>query len=175
MTANGRLSQTEAMALANHAGGQPSVYIGTGAPTWYPGLSWVNTTSTPVQYSWNGSAWVLSSTLGQYLALLTADPTTLPAINVSDLQEVTTAGYSRAAVTFTEASVAYPAVVSNSGTITWGPMSADMLVPAEWIALVTCASGTAGIFKYSWPIAPQQVETSQVIQLPTGGLTLSES
>lgn len=175
MTANGRLSQYGAQALANHISGNAPVYIGSSAPTWVPGLSWVNTTSGAVRYEWNSSAWVLASTMGQYIALLTADPTTGPAINVSDLTEVTTAGYSRSAVTFTAASSAYPAVVSNNGTLTWGPLSADMLLAAEWAALVTCASGTLGIFKYSWPIAPQQKATSQVMQLATGGLTLSES
>jgi hypothetical protein len=54
-------------------------------------------------------------------------------------------------------------------------MSADMLVAATYMALVTVSTGTAGNIDYAWNIPAQQVETSQNIQIAIGQLTLSMS
>lgn len=74
------------------------------------------------------------------------------------------------------ATASYPSVSTDSGTVTWGPMTADMLVPALFAALVTVSSGTQGLYLYSWPLPdPQQVSTSQSIQIATSQLSLSQA
>lgn len=104
----GQLSAYGAQALANKISGIVPPYIGTAAPTWVPGLDWINTSGTPALYAWNGTAWVAATTMGNYIALLTADPTQAAtqnggyAMNISDLTEDTTAGYARLPVTFAE-------------------------------------------------------------------------
>lgn len=104
----GQLSAYGAQALANKTGGIVPPYIGTSAPTWVPGLDWINTSATPTLYQWNGTGWVNANTMGLYIALLTADPTQAVsqasgyAMTISDLTEDATSGYSRQAVTFAE-------------------------------------------------------------------------
>jgi hypothetical protein len=177
---SGQLSQVGAQALANKIGGNVAPFIGTSAPTWKPGLQWVDTTSGAVLKSWNGSAWIVGDE-ARYAALLTASPFTSgsgggPAQTISDLVELTTAGYSRQAVDFSDAGAAYPAPVSNVAVVTFGPMTASMTLAAQWAALVTASSGTAGLLYYFWQLdTPQQVSVSQSIQIPIGDLSLSES
>lgn len=116
-----------------------------------------------------------------YGALLTSDPSTsgaggTQAVNITDLVEVTTAGYSRASIIFTAASAALPSVSSNTTTITWGPFTGDMLLPAQWLALVTSASGTSGTLLYLWTLdTPEQASASQQIQIATSSLSISFS
>jgi hypothetical protein len=177
---SGQVSMTGAQSLVNHIAGNVPPYIGASAPSWVPGLSWINTTSGAVLYSWNGSTWVTGAA-GRYIALLTASPFTSgpgsgPAQAITDLVEVTTAGYARQSVTFSDASAAYPAPVANTGVLTFGPMSASMLLAAQWAAMVTASTGTSGLLSYFWDLdIPQQVSVSQSVQLPIGSLTLSES
>jgi hypothetical protein len=177
---SGQLSQIGAQSLANHMAGVVPPFIGTSAPTWVPGLAWINTTSGAVLYSWNGSAWV-SGAAGRYIALLTASPFTSGpgggyAQAISDLVEVTTSGYARQSVTFGAAAGAYPAPVMNTNLLTFGPMSASMTLPAQWAAMVTAVSGTSGLLLYFWNLdTPQQVGVSQNIQIPIGSLALVES
>ena len=177
---SGQLSEIGAQALANKIAGNVPPYIGSSSPTWIPGLEWINTTSGAALYTWNGSGWVAGAQ-GRYVALLTASPYGSGpgggyAQAITDLVEVTTAGYSRQSVTFTNAASSYPAPVSNSATITWGPMTATMTLSAQWAAMVTAATGTAGLLLYFWTLdTPQQVSVSQSIQIPAGRLALSES
>ena len=118
---------------------------------------------------------------GRYIALLTASPYTSGpsggyAQAISDLVEVTTAGYSRQSVAFTDASASYPAPVSNSAVLTFGPMTANMALSAQWAAMVTAVTGTTGLLLYFWNLdTPQQVSVSQSVQIPIGSLILSES
>ncbi len=177
----GQLSQVGAQGLVNHIAGNVSPYIGSSAPTWIPGLVWINdTTNPPVLYSWNGSAWV-SGASGRYIALLTASPWTSGsgggyAQYISDLVEVTTAGYARQSVTFSDAEAAYPSPVSNTNVLTFGPMTAAMTLSAQWAAMVSASTGTSGLLQYFWQLdEPQQVASSQSIQIPAGGLALTES
>lgn len=108
-----------------------------------------------------------------YLALLTADPT--DAVLISDLSEVTTSGYSRVSMTWGSPSAAYPSVVSNTNLVTFGPMSANMTIPAQWLALVTAASGTSGELKYTWTMKePQQALATQEILIAAGALTITQ-
>jgi hypothetical protein len=152
------------------AGNTVPVVAGS-APTWVPGLYWIDSGSAYAVKTWNGTSWVAAGS--EYLALATSDPT--HATDMTGIIEVLTSGYTRQAVTWTAASAAYPSVLSNSATITWGPMTADMLLPADWVVLVTTASGATGFPLYAWQISPQQVSTSQNIQIATGALTLSQS
>lgn len=178
---SGQLSQVGAQILANKIGGNATPAVQSSAPTWVPGLDWIDTTSGATLKTWNGSAWVVgAATL--YTALLTASPFTSGsgggfAQTISDLVEVTTTGYSRQVIDFANAVASYPAPVSNNAVLTFGPMTAAMALAAQWAALVTHAStGTAGLLLYFWQLdAPQQVSVSQSIQVPIGNLSLSES
>lgn len=177
---SGQLTIVGAQILANKLSGAVQPFIGSSAPTWVPGLDWINTTSGTVLYSWNGTAWV-SGASARYVALLTASPFTSGpsggnAEAITDLIEVTTAGYTRQAVSFGNAAASYPAPASNSGVLTFGPMTAGMTLAAQWAALVTASSGTTGLLLYYWTLdTPQQVAVSQSIQIPIAGLALTES
>lgn len=156
------------------AGNAVPVVQGTAPAVWVPGQYWINSSNFYAVYEYNGTAWVAASG-NRYLALLTADPTALPAVNITDLSEVTTPGYARVNTDFSNATAAYPSTVANTGTVSWGPMTADMLVPALFVAMVTVATGTTGLYLFSWQLpSPQQVNTSQYIQVATGELSLSQ-
>ena len=104
---SGQLSEIGAQALANKIAGNVPPYIGTSSPTWIPGLEWINTTSGAAAVLVERRAWVAGAQ-GRYIALLTASPLTSGpgggyAQAITDLVEVTTAGYSRQSVTFTNA------------------------------------------------------------------------
>ena len=155
-------------------------------PTWFPGLIWYDTTNA-VFKQWTGNAgvggtgtWVSSPAPGtRYLALLTADPVFNAAVNPQDagFAELTTAGYARQAVTFTAATTAQPSLASNTAVITF-TMSSSMLVPVQWVALMTLsttvvAGAPYGQFLASWNLsAPVQVNASQSIQIGIGQLVL---
>lgn len=100
----GQLTALGAQSLVNTVAGIVPPHIGTTAPTWQPGLYWVNTTSGSVLEYWNGAAWV-AGTEPLYIALLTGDPSVSGpnggyALQISDLIEDTTSGYARQSVTF---------------------------------------------------------------------------
>lgn len=165
-----------AQACLNLVTGNAVPVVSSSAPaTWVPGQYWINSANSYLPYEYNGGSWVPASAV-RYMALLTADPTQLPAVSISDLAEVTTAGYARAVVSLSAATGNYPSVSTDTGTVTWGPMTADMLVPALFAALVTVASGTQGLYLFSWPLpGPQQVSVSQSIQVATSQLSLSQA
>jgi hypothetical protein len=83
-----------------------------------------------------------------YLALLTAAPS--DSTTVATMTELSATGYSRQAVTWSAPS-GDPRVTSNSGTLTFGPVSTD---PANvtHAALVSSSSGTTGDFIYFWTL-----------------------
>jgi hypothetical protein len=146
------------------------------APTWSPGLYWINSASGYSVNEWNGIAWVTAGS--RYLALLTADPVAGGVVNVSDagFLECITPGYARQAVTFTAAATAYPTTSSNAALVTFGPMTATMVLPVQWVALVTGLSGTQGLFLFSWLLAqPVQVQASQYIQISPSTLIINQS
>lgn len=100
----GQLTALGAQSQVNHISGIVPPYIGPTAPTWQPGLYWINTTSGAVLEYWNGSAWI-AGTEPLYMALLTGDPSVSGpnggyAQNISDLIEDQTSGYARQSVTF---------------------------------------------------------------------------
>lgn len=164
-----QLAQYGDMALVNHLSGVAVPSVAVSAPTWFPGLYWVN---GGVVNTWNGTAWTAAAG-ERYLALLTSDPVQSGAVNVSDLNELTTAGYARQAVSFSVASTGYPSQASNTDVITFGPMTTTMLVPVQWIALVTSATGNSGYFLASWQLPnPVQVDVSQSMSAGIGSLIL---
>lgn len=178
---SGQLSQVGAQILANKIAGNVPPAIQTSAPTWIPGLDWIDNTSGAVLKTWNGAAWVVGAA-NLYTVLLTASPFTSgpaggAAQAITDLVELTTAGYSRQVTDFSNAVAAYPSPVSNNAVLTFGPMSAAMLLAAQWAALVSHApAGTSGLLLYFWQLdTPQQVSVSQSIQVPIGNLALLES
>lgn len=156
-----------------------NVTIGSSAPgSPVAGQVWIDTAVPNIQV-WNGSAWVVKSgTL--YLALLIADPNfTGPSggdsVNISDLVEDPTPGYSRQSITFAEATDAVPAVTTNTNTITFGPYTANQSQPVGWAALVTASTGTTGLLLYTWELdTPQQVQVSEPIIVPPSTLELDQ-
>lgn len=137
----GQLSATGAQALANHIGGIVPPFIGSSAPTWVPGLSWIDTASGAVLMAWNTSTWVTAASMGLYIALLVGDssqsgPGGGYARSVSDLVEDTTAGYARQAVSFAE-----PPAYSGGTTYTLGQQV--FFDGFLYTCAVTSVSGTA--------------------------------
>jgi hypothetical protein len=174
---SGQSSQYSVMGSLNHLSGQSEILIQGTAPVWFPGVVWINSSSGYSVNVWNGLAWVTS--FGQrYLALLTADPVAGNVVSLQDpgFLEVQTAGYARQPVTFSQAAATNPTSTSNTGLITFGPMTATMTLPSQWIAMVTGSVGTAGLFLFSWSmVSPVQVSASQSIQVSAGQLVLDQS
>ena len=170
---SGQLAPTGQQAVMNRASGKASVVVSATAPTWIPGMSWVDTSATATLKKWNGSSWVADDG-SRYLALLFADPTS--ATNISDLQEITDAGYARQAVTFTAATAADPTSSGNDAVVTFGPFTSAMTQAAGWLALVDVSAGNSGQLIYVWTAdLAQQVSASQSIQIAVGMLTMNLS
>lgn len=171
-----QLAQQGDMGLVNALGGNtlPIIQSATPAAPVTFNQYWVNTTSGAVLNQWMpvtgglSGAWVTSPAPGNvYLALLTTDPVAGGTVWLGDagFTECQTAGYSRQLVDFTAPSTTYPSASSNTIVLTFGVMSSTMLVPVQWAALVTSASGTGGYFLASWSLpVPLQVDVSQSIQ-----------
>lgn len=174
-----QIAQYGAEATLNHLSGFAFPVIATSAPSWYPGIVWVNGTGSVESY--NGTTWSVVTSAPRYIALLTADPSTSgtgggPSVNVSDLAEVSTAGYSRQPVTFTQATNAYPSVCSNTAVLNYGPFTAPMTSAAGWAAMVTSASGTAGYLLCTWVLTTSvQVSTGQSIEFAIGNLVMDQA
>jgi hypothetical protein len=94
----------------------------------------------------NGRATATARTV--YLALLSAAPN--DGSTLATMTEITTAGYARQAVTWSTPT-GDPAVVSNSGVLTFGPFTADP-PNVTHAALVSAVSGTSGDFLYWWTL-----------------------
>jgi hypothetical protein len=174
---SGQISQYQAMGSLNHLSGQAEILVQGTAPVWFPGVTWINSSAGYSINVWNGFTWV--ATFGQrYLALLTADPVAGGVVSLQDpgFLEVQTSGYARQPVTFTTASGTYPSTASNTGLITFGPMTATMVLPTQWVAMVTGSAGTTGIFLASWVIVQGVlVNASQSIQISPGQLVLDQA
>lgn len=170
--AGGQVSIHGAEVVLNNIAALVVPVVASSAPTPQPGLYWIDTSAGNAVKRYNNSAWVVE-TGNRYLALLSANPA--GATSLTGITEITTAGYSRQLVTWGAPSAAYPSVLANTNTVTFGPFTTDMLVPATYLGLVTESSGTTGNIDYAWAIPAQQVETSQNIQIAIGQLTLSQS
>lgn len=165
------IAQTGAQLNLNSLTGAAVPVAQSSAPTWIPGLYWYDTVNTLMK-EWNGSSWV--AVTSNYLALLTSDPT--GQTTIAGLTEVTTSGYSRIPVTFSAATAATPSVALNSSLLTFGPMSANMTLAAQWLAMVTVSSGTVGFLLNTWTLStPQQVSATQTINIAAGALQITQS
>jgi hypothetical protein len=175
-----QLAQFGDMGLVNELAGLTVPAVQGSAPTWTPGMYWVNTSAGNTINQWQNATggWQSSPAAGtRFLALLTADPVLGAAVNISDpgFSEMVTAGYSRQIAAFSQSTATYPASSANTNLITFGPMTNSMLVPVQWVALVTIGStsSTQGFFLASWNlVAPIQVNASQSIQIGIGQLVL---
>ena len=108
-----------------------------------------------------------------YLALL-AWPTGAPgdATDLSTMQEINTAGYSRQSVAWTAPS-GDPRSTSNSATITFGPFTADP-PNVTHCALVSAASGTTGDLLMFWTLnSARDAQSGDSIQVNSGALTMT--
>ncbi|WP_188187622.1 phage tail fiber protein [Nonomuraea sp. SYSU D8015] len=115
-----------------------------------------------------------TGTFSTYLALLTAN--VADNVEMTSLPELTTPGYSRQVVTWTDATLARPSVISNSGIITFGPVTQDVTVPITHAVLVTVPVGTSGKVLYKWQLdSPQQPVNGQALQIAVAKLSISES
>jgi hypothetical protein len=176
---SGQITQVGGQISLNKITGLEVPYVGTSQTAylagWVAGQYWVNTNFTPPQI-WGTPdgvitpAQVAATGSNRWLTLLTATPAS--AVLVSDLVEVSLSDYARAPVTFAAASAAYPSVSYNPAVVTWGPFAETMPTPAQWVALVSSASGTGGSLLFWWTLPePVQAPPGQPVQIPVGNLT----
>jgi hypothetical protein len=164
------IAQVGAQAHLNFLAGLVVPVVGGSAPTWIPGLSWIDSFGVP--HTWNGTAWV-PDTGARYVALLSADPG--EATTLAALTEIVTPGYSRFLISMAPATATSPSVTESLTTIIWGPMTADMSVAAGWAALVTAATGVLGQVLFTWKLPKsQKVATSQSVIVAINDLQVSE-
>lgn len=105
-----------------------------------------------------------------YVALLTAAAT--DANIISELSEVTTAGYARQQATWGAPS-GDPQVAANTNAMTFGPFTADP-PNVTHLALVSSASGTSGDLLYRWQAdTARDGITNDSITIAIGALTMS--
>lgn len=107
-----------------------------------------------------------------YLALLTAAPSA--STTLATMSELTTAGYSRQAVTFSAPS-GTPRSTSNTAGVTFGPFSADP-PSVGWVALVSAASGTSGDLIDAWSVdAARDGISGDSLTVAAGALVLTQT
>lgn len=105
-----------------------------------------------------------------YLALLSAAPT--DASTNATMTEISTAGYARQSVAFT-APTGDPARTENSGTVTFGPFSADP-PNVTHCALVSSSSGTGGDFIMWWALdVAKDAASGESIQFAAAALYMT--
>lgn len=120
-----------------------------------------------------GRALTYSAARTTYAALCTA--AIAPTAAISDLAELTTAGYARNSVAWATPSYSVSgSSTTNSSPVTFGPMAADMASPVIWVALISAATGTVGDLLYAWQLdVPAQVLSGESIQFLVGSLTMT--
>lgn len=181
----GQLTQVGAQYLANTLGQQAVPHIGSSAPgTWVPGQYWYNTGSSTLEcYDPATSSWVTGPYV-LYMALLVTDPATLgpsggqvQTIAQMAAGEDTTAGYARQVFALGTGTAAEPSVIANSGTVTFGPYTANQAAQVSWASLLaiptadtgSASTTTSGLLLYNWTVpVPQQVLATKSIQIAPG-------
>lgn len=116
----------------------------------------------------------VTAAAAMYLALATAQPgapdtATLATFNGN---EITTTGYSRQVVTW-DSPVGDPSEIANSGTVTFGPFSAD---PPEVTNVFLCDTslGTSGTVLAYWTLdTPRNGASGDSYRIAPGDLTIS--
>jgi len=186
----GQLTQVGAQFLANKLSGQAKPFVGASAPgSWIPGQEWINTSAGNAIYVYDPftSTWV-AGPYDLYLALLVSDPTTggpggglVQTIQQAAALEDTTTGYLHQPFPMTVGTAAIPSVISNTGTATFGPYTANQAAQVSWAALMAvprvddssdtpiASTVNNGLLMYLWIVpVPQQVLATKSIQVAPG-------
>jgi hypothetical protein len=116
----------------------------------------------------------VTAAAGMYLALITALPAGPDTATLADFaaNEISTAGYSRQAVTWSAPS-GDPSAIANDTEITFGPFTAD---PPEvgYCFLCDTSIGTSGNVLAYWTLTtPRNAGNGDTLYFGTGDLTLS--
>jgi len=116
----------------------------------------------------------VSAAAGMYLALITALPAGPDTATLADFaaNEISTAGYSRQAVTWAAPS-GDPSLIENDAQITFGPFTAD---PPEvgYCFLCDTSIGTSGNVMAYWTLtAPRDAATGDTLYFLAGDLEIS--
>lgn len=116
----------------------------------------------------------VTASAAMYIALATAEPGTpdTATLGLFNVNEMTTSGYSRQAVTWGNPS-GDPSEIANAGTVTFGPFSAD---PPNVTNAFLCDTslGTAGTVLAYWTFdTPRNGVSGDSYRIAPGDLTLS--
>jgi hypothetical protein len=110
-----------------------------------------------------------------YLALLTATPTDTN-LTMAAVTEYAATGYARQIIAFGSATAAEPSVISNSGTITFGPFTAGTGSTVTHAAVCDAASGTsANIIATVALTASRTPATGDSLQAAAAAFTFSNN
>jgi len=110
-----------------------------------------------------------------YVALLTATPTDTN-LTMAAVTEYTATGYSRQVFGPGSASAAEPSVISNSGTITFGPFTAGTGSTVTHIAICDASSGTtANIIATAALSASRTPATGDSLQAAAAAISFSSN
>lgn len=109
-----------------------------------------------------------------YLGLAIAVPDDPSTATLSNITEVTTAGYARKAIpAFNAADITARPVITTPTLFSFNNLTADMTQGAPYAFLTDVASGTAGILRYIWLLpAPVLGVTGVPITVPASALTI---
>lgn len=121
-----------------------------------------------------GVGQAVSASAGMYVALATALPAAPETATLATFaaDEVTTAGYSRLAVTWGSPS-GDPAEIANDAALEFGPFTADPpSVGYAW--LCTTSTGTSGDVLAYWTLdTPRDAANGDALRFAVGGLKIS--
>lgn len=89
----------------------------------------------------------------------------------SGVTEYGATGYSRQIVAFGAATVARPSVMSNSGTVTWGPFTAGTGAIVRYLLIVDSASGVGNVVDVIQLTADRTPATGDSLQAAAAAVT----
>jgi hypothetical protein len=117
-----------------------------------------------------GRAVAYTAARNSYLGLAVAIPDN--PITLATLAEVVTAGYARVQVTWV-APAGSPVSTTNSASVQFGPVTADMDTAASYAFLTDASSGTTGTVLYVWALTdPVLAKALKPIFVAAGALTI---
>lgn len=114
------------------------------------------------------------STATVYLGLATAVPDDPQTATLTNITEVTTAGYARKAIpAFGSATTVSPVQIAVPTTFSFTALTADMTVPANYAFITAASSGTASPIRYIFEL-PEPVlgRTGEPINVPANSLII---
>jgi hypothetical protein len=110
-----------------------------------------------------------------FLALLTAAPTDTN-LTMAAVTEYGATGYARQTIAWGSATAAEPSVISNSGTITFGPFTAGTGATVSHVAVCDASSGTtANIIGTVALTASRTPATGDSLQAAAAAITFSNN